>query len=84
MDVDDPPNLQRFVDAQKGVFEAACTELREGQKRTHWMCRFRRSMQHPAGHLIWQYVSSGPSFGVAVRFYLNRTPFLCFWFADAS
>jgi uncharacterized protein (DUF1810 family) len=37
MDVDDPPNLQRFVDAQKGVFEAACTELREGQKRTHWM-----------------------------------------------
>jgi hypothetical protein len=43
-----------------------------------------RSMQHPAGHLIWQYVSSGPSFGVAVRFYLNRTPFLRFWFADAS
>jgi len=27
MDVDDPPNLQRFVDAQKGVFEAVCTEL---------------------------------------------------------
>ena len=22
-------------------------------------CRFRRSMQHPSGYLIWQYVSSG-------------------------
>jgi uncharacterized protein (DUF1810 family) len=36
-DLDDPHNLQRFVDAQKGVFAAVCTELHEGQKRTHWM-----------------------------------------------
>jgi uncharacterized protein (DUF1810 family) len=35
--VSDPHNLQRFVDAQNPVFEQVCAELREGQKRGHWM-----------------------------------------------
>jgi uncharacterized protein (DUF1810 family) len=35
--MDDPFNLQRFVDAQEPVYAHACTELREGRKRTHWM-----------------------------------------------
>ena len=29
--------LQRFVDAQAGVYEQARDELREGRKRSHWM-----------------------------------------------
>ena len=29
--------LQRFVDAQEGVYETALAELRAGLKRTHWM-----------------------------------------------
>jgi uncharacterized protein (DUF1810 family) len=29
--------LQRFVDAQAGVYERARDELREGRKRSHWM-----------------------------------------------
>ena len=33
----DPYDLQRFVDAQNGVFEQACSELRQGRKRGHWM-----------------------------------------------
>ena len=33
----DPHNLQRFVDAQQGVIEAALAELADGAKRTHWM-----------------------------------------------
>jgi uncharacterized protein (DUF1810 family) len=33
----DPHDLQRFVDAQNPVFEQARAELREGQKRSHWM-----------------------------------------------
>jgi len=33
----DPYNLQRFVDAQSGVFEQAEQELRQGRKRGHWM-----------------------------------------------
>ena len=33
----DPYDLQRFVDAQKGAIDAVRTELRAGQKRTHWM-----------------------------------------------
>jgi uncharacterized protein (DUF1810 family) len=33
----DPFNLTRFVDAQKGVYEGILTELRNGRKRTHWM-----------------------------------------------
>ncbi len=36
-DVNDPYNLQRFVDAQEGVFEQVCSELRRGRKTGHWM-----------------------------------------------
>lgn len=35
--MDDPFNLQRFVDAQEPVFEQVCAELRRGRKTTHWM-----------------------------------------------
>ena len=30
-------DLERFVEAQSGVYEHALAELRSGQKRTHWM-----------------------------------------------
>ena len=33
----DPHNLQRFIDAQDGVFGTALAELRAGSKRSHWM-----------------------------------------------
>ena len=33
----DAHNLERFADAQAGVFDAALAELRAGAKRTHWM-----------------------------------------------
>jgi uncharacterized protein (DUF1810 family) len=33
----DDYNLQRFVDAQEGVVEGACAELRRGRKTGHWM-----------------------------------------------
>jgi uncharacterized protein (DUF1810 family) len=33
----DDYNLQRFVDAQEGVYEGACAELRRGRKTGHWM-----------------------------------------------
>ena len=35
--MDDPHDLQRFVDAQDGVFETALAELRAGAKQSHWM-----------------------------------------------
>jgi uncharacterized protein (DUF1810 family) len=35
--VNDPYQLQRFVDAQAPVFEQVCAELRAGRKQTHWM-----------------------------------------------
>ena len=35
--MNDPYNLQRFVDAQNRLYEQVCTELRSGRKRTHWM-----------------------------------------------
>jgi uncharacterized protein (DUF1810 family) len=31
------PDLARFADAQEGVYENACAELRAGRKRSHWM-----------------------------------------------
>ena len=37
MIVQDPYNLQRFVDAQYRVYERVCAELRNGCKQTHWM-----------------------------------------------
>jgi uncharacterized protein (DUF1810 family) len=34
----DPSNLQRFVDAQAGgVYGRALSEIRAGEKRSHWM-----------------------------------------------
>lgn len=33
----DPYDLQRFVSAQRGVFDRALAELRQGRKTSHWM-----------------------------------------------
>jgi uncharacterized protein (DUF1810 family) len=35
--VNDPYNLQRFVDAQNGVYDQVRSELQAGRKRGHWM-----------------------------------------------
>lgn len=35
--MDGPYNLQRFIDAQDGVYERVRAELRDGKKRGHWM-----------------------------------------------
>ncbi|MBB3936131.1 DUF1810 domain-containing protein [Aureimonas phyllosphaerae] len=35
--MDDPHNLQRFLDAQAPVIETVESELRDGRKRSHWM-----------------------------------------------
>ena len=35
--INDTHNLQRFVDAQDTWYEVACSELRDGCKREHWM-----------------------------------------------
>jgi uncharacterized protein (DUF1810 family) len=35
--VDDGFDLQRFTQAQAGVFAQALAELRQGRKQTHWM-----------------------------------------------
>lgn len=35
--VDDPYQLQRFVDAQAPVYDIVLTELRAGRKRSHWI-----------------------------------------------
>jgi uncharacterized protein (DUF1810 family) len=34
---EDTYDLQRFLEAQAGVYEQACAELRAGRKRSHWM-----------------------------------------------
>jgi uncharacterized protein (DUF1810 family) len=33
----DPYDLERFVQAQAGVYEQALSEIRSGRKRSHWM-----------------------------------------------
>lgn len=37
MNPKDPYDLNRFLDAQEGVYERALAELKGGQKQTHWM-----------------------------------------------
>jgi uncharacterized protein (DUF1810 family) len=37
MSGEDPYDLQRFIDAQDGVWAIAAQELRAGRKQTHWM-----------------------------------------------
>lgn len=36
-EMNDPYDLQRYLDAQNPVFGQVCAELREGRKRGHWM-----------------------------------------------
>ena len=36
-DANDPHDLTRFVQAQVGDYEQALSEVRNGQKRSHWM-----------------------------------------------
>lgn len=36
-DLDDPYNLNRFVDAQEPVYGQVCAELSRGRKTSHWM-----------------------------------------------
>ena len=33
----DPFDLSRFINAQKGIYDRALAELRDGLKRSHWM-----------------------------------------------
>jgi uncharacterized protein (DUF1810 family) len=33
----EPHDLQRFIDAQRDIYETALGELRSGTKRSHWM-----------------------------------------------
>ena len=35
--MNDPYNLQRFLDAQKRVYDSVLSELRRGRKQGHWM-----------------------------------------------
>ena len=35
--MNDPYNLQRFVDAQQSIYDQVLSELRAGDKRSHWM-----------------------------------------------
>ena len=36
-DSDDKHDLGRFIDAQESIFEQVLSELRRGQKQSHWM-----------------------------------------------
>lgn len=37
MNSSDPHNLQRFTDAQDGIYDSALAELRAGRKQSHWI-----------------------------------------------
>lgn len=35
--MDDPYSLKRFIDAQRGIFDTALSEIDTGSKQSHWM-----------------------------------------------
>ena len=35
--MEDPHNLERFIEAQRADYERALAEIRSGRKRSHWM-----------------------------------------------
>jgi uncharacterized protein (DUF1810 family) len=35
--MDDPYDLERFVEAQSRIYDVVRAELRQGSKRSHWM-----------------------------------------------
>ena len=37
IDHDEPFNLNRFINAQEGVYDRVLAELKNGRKRSHWM-----------------------------------------------
>lgn len=39
-------NLNRFIDAQEGIYPIALKELQEGRKRTHWMWYIFPQLKH--------------------------------------
>jgi len=49
--MDDPYNLQRFLDAQERVYGTVLDELRAGHKRSHWMW-FIFPQIHGLGHSV--------------------------------
>jgi uncharacterized protein (DUF1810 family) len=55
----DPYNLSRFVDAQRGDYEEALAEIRAGRKRSHWMW-----------YVFPQFVGLGSS-STSVRYAIN-------------
>jgi uncharacterized protein (DUF1810 family) len=46
--MDDPYNLNRFVQAQQGEYEQALQEIASGRKRTHWMWYIFPQIDGPA------------------------------------
>jgi uncharacterized protein (DUF1810 family) len=60
--MDDLFNLQRFVDAQDGVFDRVCSELRAGRKRSHWMW------------YVFPQISGLGSSATAQKFAISSTP----------
>ena len=49
--MDDPHNLQRFIDAQQPVYDTVLEELRAGRKRSHWIW-FIFPQIHGLGHSV--------------------------------
>jgi uncharacterized protein (DUF1810 family) len=64
--MNDPYDLQRFVDAQAAVFEDALAQLRSGRKTTHWMW-FIFPQLSGLGHsdMARRYAISGPEEALA-------------------
>ncbi len=67
---DDPFNLQRFLDAQRGINERGERELCAGRKETHWMWFIFRQIKG-LGHSAMTH-KYAPSSAAEVKAYLDH------------
>ena len=64
--MNDPRNLERFVEAQNRVYDRVCAELRAGQKTGHWMWFiFPQLRGLGRSHMAYEYAISSREEAVA-------------------
>lgn len=64
--MNDPRNLERFVEAQNRVYDRVCAELRAGQKTGHWMWFiFPQLRGFGRSHMAYEYAISSREEAVA-------------------
>jgi uncharacterized protein (DUF1810 family) len=68
-----PPDLQRFLDAQQGDYQTALGEIKAGRKRSHWMWYIFPQVQGLGYSSMAQHYAIADSGGEAAAYLAHPT-----------